>query len=524
MVVSTEEATAELNAVLASVSFARSPRLARLLEYLCTKYLSGEADQIKEYNIGIEVLGRPGSFDPTSDAGARVEVLRLRRRLQKYYETEGVSRKFRIVVPVGHYIPSFVLNPIEDSGSMTLGKGVDVEGDVPYPLVTDILAREPGPAKGWQASRWWLAGAGVILLVGSLWFALLGRKHSRPASASGTGAIFAVAASPARMAPVAPAVAAGNSLRVSCGRTVSYTDRSGQSWAPDRYFQGGSAFDSPRQYVSRTIDPKLFQNGRSGDFSYRIPLPQGNYELQLGFVEPAFGPATPAGGGEYSRTFDVKANGRTLLDDFDIYADANGSNIADTRVFKDISPASDGFLHLEFHSRRGPALVNTIEVVPALPHHLNPIRIVAQENFVTLADGVVWSPDVYVSGGVLTSHLTPVAADAADLYTRERYGHFDYAIPVDAGTYSLALHFAEEYFGPTNQGGGGAGSRLFDVFCNGAVLLRNFDIFKEAGMNRALVKTFRGLTANAQGKLVVSFVPVHNYASLYAIEVIDESQ
>jgi hypothetical protein len=104
------------------------------------------------------------------------------------------------------------------------------------------------------------------------------------------------------------------------------------------------------------------------------------------------------------------------------------------------------------------------------------------------------------------------------------YGHFEYAIPVDAGIYALSLHFAEAYFGPANEGGGGAGSRVFDVFCNGAVLLRNFDIFREAGMNRALIKTFHGLIPNAQGKLVVTFVPVKNYASLYALEVADETQ
>src|SRR6266567_2347325 len=106
--VSTVEAAAELEALLASAAFARSARLAHLLTYLCAKYLAGEADQIKEYSIGVEVLQRPPSFDPATDAGARVEVHRLRRRLRKYYETEGASRKLRIVIPVGHYVPAFV--------------------------------------------------------------------------------------------------------------------------------------------------------------------------------------------------------------------------------------------------------------------------------------------------------------------------------------------------------------------------------------------------------------------------------
>ena len=48
-------------------------------------------------------------------------------------------------------------------------------------------------------------------------------------------------------------------------------------------------------------------------------------------------------------------------------------------------------------------------------------------------------------------------------------------------------------------------------------------MYKEAGGDRPLVKTFHGLKANAQGKLMLSFVPVKNYASVYAVEVSDES-
>jgi hypothetical protein len=317
----------------------------------------------------------------------------------------------------------------------------------------------------------------------------------------------------------------GNAIRLGCGHSVPYTDRSGQTWAADRYFEGGTPFDSPRQFVARAFDPKLFQSGRTGEFSYHIPLAKGVYQLRLGFVETIYGPSTPAGGGEYSRTFDVKANGRPLLTDFDIYSDANGTNVADVRVFKDIVPSPDGILHLEFRAWRAPALINFIELVPAQPHRLNPIRIVAQDNFVTESSGVVWSPDDYVTGGQLAGHAVPVGGtDEPDVYSRERFGHFEYALPVDTGVYSLSLHFAEEYFGPGNAGGGGVGSRLFDIFCNGVALARSYDVLKEGGMNRAVVKTYHGLTPNAQGKLVVSFLPVHNYASLYALEVLDESQ
>src|SRR2546426_10953853 len=103
-----EEAKAEVDAVLRSTVFVRSPRLAHLLKYLCSKYFAGESDQIKEYHIAVEVLDRPESFDPAQDAIARVEVHRLRKRLREYYDTEGIDHPLRIVIPIGQYAPSFI--------------------------------------------------------------------------------------------------------------------------------------------------------------------------------------------------------------------------------------------------------------------------------------------------------------------------------------------------------------------------------------------------------------------------------
>jgi len=52
---------------------------------------------------------------------------------------------------------------------------------------------------------------------------------------------------------------------------------------------------------------------------------------------------------------------------------------------------------------------------------------------------------------------------------------------------------------------------------------RDLDIVEAAGSGRALVKTYRGLRPNAQGKLVVAFVPDVNYASVDAVEVEEQT-
>jgi hypothetical protein len=112
------------------------------------------------------------------------------------------------------------------------------------------------------------------------------------------------------------------------------------------------------------------------------------------------------------------------------------------------------------------------------------------------------------------------------VYRSERYGNFSYVIPVVEGSrYSATLRFCEHWFGPGRPGGGGVGSRVFDVYMNGRTLMENFDTFKEAGGSlRPIEKTFRNLKPNAQSKLVFQFVPVSNYALINGIAVVDEGR
>src|SRR6476646_10909123 len=101
---------AELTALLESKEVIRAPKLARLLSYLCEKFFAGEANQIKEYSIALEVFQRRASFDQDSDSIVRVEANRLRKRLAEYYAGEGASHQVRITIPVGQYVPKFEID------------------------------------------------------------------------------------------------------------------------------------------------------------------------------------------------------------------------------------------------------------------------------------------------------------------------------------------------------------------------------------------------------------------------------
>ncbi len=519
-----DRAKAEVESVLESEIFVRSPRLARLLNYLCIKYFAGEVDQIKEYNIAVDVLERPASFDPAEDAIARVEVHRLRKKLREYYATEGAGHELRIAIPTGHYAPVFL--PAAGSGhedhqsrNPSSGGGAVKTSQLAYGLA---IHADATPSRAAAGRPWWRSAGpllAIVICICAIFLVLMVR--ARPMAASNPDASRVDSNRMANLPALPPAT--GEGVRIACGRQKPYTDPWGRIWAADRYFERGDSVQSPRHFLARSSDPSLYQGARTGDFSYDIPLPRGVYELHLYFVETEFVPA--AGGGENSRVFQVAANGRRILSDFDIISDAGGAEIADERVFKDISPASDGLLHLRFMSVRSHATVSAIEVEPAWPHKLNSLRMLAQETSYKDSSGRLWKPDNYWTGGQIGSH-PPVVEEIQNpiLYARERYGHFSYAIPADEGEYAVTLHFSENYWGRENPGGGGAGSRIFDVLCNGVALLRNFDVYKEAGANRPIVKTFHRLKPTAQGKLELSFVPVHNYASLYAIEVVDETR
>ena len=70
-----EQQRAELASVLRSPLFKRSPKISRLLSYLCDKHFRGETGQITEYAIAVEVLERDADFNPQVDAVVRVDPI-----------------------------------------------------------------------------------------------------------------------------------------------------------------------------------------------------------------------------------------------------------------------------------------------------------------------------------------------------------------------------------------------------------------------------------------------------------------
>lgn len=96
-----------LDAVLASRAFDRSDQLKRFLRYVCEMELAGQGQELTEYRIGVEALGRPQNFSPADDSIVRNRAYAVRKKLDEYYASEAPEAPVRIVLPKGNYVPRF---------------------------------------------------------------------------------------------------------------------------------------------------------------------------------------------------------------------------------------------------------------------------------------------------------------------------------------------------------------------------------------------------------------------------------
>jgi hypothetical protein len=494
---------AELAAVLASDVFRRSPKLSRLLAYLCDKNLQGRESEITEYSIALDVLGRDAKFDPQQDAVVRVDAHHLRKRLKQYYTGPGRDHEFQILLPNGQYRLQFVAQPAEP-----VGEQKDLETAC---ITTENLPSESQAKPAFAPRRTW-----ALVAIGTILVALAAVLLTLDSRSKATRVEASASAKPGIAAPTGIAAEA-NEIRIAAGdRKGDYVDAFGRTWQSDRYFSGGATFHRAFRQIQRAHDPDLYQSGREGQFVYQIPLRPGIYELHLYFAETGVV-------SEALRNVSIAINGKPISN-LDVASDAGGINTATVKIFTDISPAEDGFLHLMFQGT-GPSFLNALELIPSTKGKMQPIRLTAMDTPFRDHLGRLWLPDHYSSGGRKSARVVPIN-DAADptLYQTQRYGHFNYLIPVVEGReYTVIMHFSETWFSPSNSNGG-EGSRVFDVYCNGMTLLKSFDIFKESGSvgSRPVVRAFHRVPASPQGKIDLNFVPIVNYALVNAIEVINE--
>jgi hypothetical protein len=99
----TDEIQSSVERVLQGATFRNAPSSRRLLKYLMDHSLAGDADQLKEYTIGVDAFGKPADYDPRVDSTVRIQIGRLRQKLSEYYRAEGKDDRFVVELPKGRF-------------------------------------------------------------------------------------------------------------------------------------------------------------------------------------------------------------------------------------------------------------------------------------------------------------------------------------------------------------------------------------------------------------------------------------
>ncbi|CDX31671.1 conserved hypothetical protein [Mesorhizobium sp. SOD10] len=201
-----------LERLLASETFGRSERARRLLRYLVEREQAGEADRLKGISIAMDVFGKDGDFDASTDAVVRVQAGRLRELLEQYFANEGVAEPVRIAIPRGGYVPSYELNAIRlpgdaRSASETIAQRPNasaeaapsvsehLDNSVPGEPVALTAPAAPAQSLTRQLRFFWAAMILVIVMLGVLIVrqsnAFLGGEAGTSVETAGTASIAA---------------------------------------------------------------------------------------------------------------------------------------------------------------------------------------------------------------------------------------------------------------------------------------------------------------------------------------------
>jgi hypothetical protein len=153
-----EEEKKELEWLLRSPEISRSASFVRFLSFICNKYFEGAANEIREYSIAVEALGRKeSSFDSHMDPIVRVTARALRKRLSEIYQRDGQGRSLHVVLPLGHYVPQFVRQ--DPRGEPDLSRK-NADGEEMQTSAAAVFANQ---STIWKTASILLAMSGVFL-------------------------------------------------------------------------------------------------------------------------------------------------------------------------------------------------------------------------------------------------------------------------------------------------------------------------------------------------------------------------
>ena len=134
---------------------------------------------------------------------------------------------------------------------------------------------------------------------------------------------------------------------------AQYAGADGTVYDGDAGFSGGSTYTTTAA-IAGTADDRLYQSERYGNFSYKIPVANGDYLVTLKFAEIYWSQVG-------QRVFNVSMEGKVVLSNLDLVAKVGPKAAYNVSLPVTVT---DGILTIGFQSVVNHAKVSAIKVEP----------------------------------------------------------------------------------------------------------------------------------------------------------------
>jgi hypothetical protein len=151
----------QIDRIVHSEQFRSSEVLRRLLTFLSEKAIAGEADNLKEYVVAIDGLGKSSTYDPQHNSAVRIQMGRLRQRLAEYYRSEGKNDLMIVDLPKGRFRLTFEQRSLAPAFAEETSASPS-----PSTLPIDIPDSAPSRTPGSYSLRLLVGFLAAILLLG----------------------------------------------------------------------------------------------------------------------------------------------------------------------------------------------------------------------------------------------------------------------------------------------------------------------------------------------------------------------
>jgi hypothetical protein len=136
-----DERWALVQRIAASRHLLKAPQLREILLYISHRSLEENASAITEQEIGCKVLGRRPDFNPNEDNIVRAQVRHLRRKLDEYFNSDGLDEPLILTIPKGAYLPHFEARPVRagDEPATAPPSGPPPAAKAAWPRLSTVL-------------------------------------------------------------------------------------------------------------------------------------------------------------------------------------------------------------------------------------------------------------------------------------------------------------------------------------------------------------------------------------------------